>query len=352
MSKYYTLKIKDVVRETADTITIHFRQPLFTTIKYEAGQFLTLIVPINGKTYRRAYSLSSAPHVDSTLAVSIKRVPNGIVSNYLNDHIKVGDRLDIMEPMGHFKLSIDPKAARHIVLFGAGSGVTPLMSIAKSVLAYEPKSSVSLIYGNRNESGIIFAKVLEEMQKKYAERFNLVHTLTQAEGKWNGYTGRIDKTLTINVMNLLPKADPNTSEYFMCGPEGMMEAVVEGLTFLKVPAERIHRESFNAPSAEENTADANGTAQTDREVTIVLDGETHKIMVASNKFVLDAALDAGLDMPYSCQSGLCTACRGRCVAGEVKMLEDEGLTENEIKQGYVLTCVSKPLTDNVKIEIG
>ncbi len=351
MSKYYTLKIKDVVRETSDTITIHFRQPLFTTIKYEAGQFLTLIVPINGKTYRRAYSLSSAPNVDSTLAVTIKRVPNGIVSNYLNDHIKVGDRLDIMEPMGHFKLSIDPKAARHIVLLGAGSGVTPLMSIAKSVLAYEPKSVVSLIYGNRNESGIIFAKTLEEMQKKYGERFNLVHTLTQPEGKWNSYTGRIDKNLTINVLNLLPK-DLYTSQYFMCGPEGMMDAVVEGLTFLKVSPEQIYRETFNPPSAEEKTTDTNNNLQIDREVTIVLDGDTHKITVAPDKFVLDAALDAGLDMPYSCQSGLCTACRGKCVTGEVKMIEDEGLTENEIKQGYVLTCVSKPLTDNVKIEIG
>ncbi len=352
--KFYNLKVKDIVRETSDTITIHLKQPLFTKVKYKSGQFLTLIVPIMGKSERRAYSLSSAPNVDETLAVTIKRVDGGLVSNYLNDHLKVGDNMDIMEPMGQFCLEPHKAQNRHVVLFGSGSGVTPLMSIAKSVLLFEPKSVVSFIYGNRSTDTIIFKAKIEEMQKKYGDRFKVVHVLSRAEEDWLGYHGRIDRTLTINVLNLLPKLDKDNTEYFMCGPEGMMDQVVDALHFLKTPKERIHRESFVSSAADEvkDEATLKASGIVEQKVTILIDGDEYIVNVPPTKTILEAALDAGVDVPYSCQSGLCTACRGHKKSGEVKMDEDEGLSESEITEGYILTCVSHPLTENVVVEIG
>jgi ring-1,2-phenylacetyl-CoA epoxidase subunit PaaE len=352
--KFYNLKVKDIVRETPDTITIHLKQPLFSKIKYKPGQFLTLIVPVNGKSERRAYSLSSAPNLDETLAVTIKRVPQGIVSNYLNDYLKVGDTIDIMEPMGNFMLEVDRNLQRHIVLFGCGSGVTPLMSIAKSVLNFEQGSTVSLIYGNRSLDSVIFAAKLEEMQKKFGSRFNVVHVLSRPADSWNGHKGRIDKAMAINIINLLPKFEVSKTEYYMCGPEGMMDEVQVALAQLKVPKERVHRESFVASTPEEPQDEQSLAAAgiVKQEVTILLDGDEYKVSVPPQKSILEAALDAGVDMPYSCQSGLCTACRGQCTSGKVKMDEDEGLSEKEIKEGYVLTCVSHPLTADVVITMG
>lgn len=352
MSKYYRLKVKDIVQETSDTITIHLKQPLFSKINYKPGQFLTLIVPVKGQSYRRAYSLSSSPDLDKNLCVTIKRVEKGIVSNFLNDHLKVGDRLDIMEPIGNFMLEIDPKMERHVGLFGAGSGVTPLMSIAKSVLANEPKSIVSLVYGNRTWDSIIFRELIEEMQAKYGKRFNVVHTLSQADTSWGGYKGRIDKTLVVNVLNLLPKM--TNSEYFMCGPEGMMDDVTEALKMVGATKAQIHRESFvSAASSEGKKEDKNAMAKSEaQEIILLVSGDEYKLTVPPNTFILDAALGAGIDVPYSCQSGLCTACRGKCITGAVTMDEDEGLSEKEIKEGYVLTCVARPITNNVVIEIG
>lgn len=350
--KFHTLKVKDITKETSDTITVHLKQPLFAKLKYKAGQFLTVVVPIDGKSIRRAYSLSSAPNIDETLSITIKRVENGLVSNYVNDHLKAGDKMEIIEPMGNFYIEPDKNLARHIILFAAGSGITPLMSIAKSILAFEPKSTISLIYGNKSMNTIIFKDKIEEMQKKYGERFNLVHVLSRAEEDWIGYKGRIDKTLTINVLNLLPKFDKDKTEYFMCGPEGMMNEIANALKSLQTPSEHIHRESFVSSAASEAKEEAKSAGSVQREVTIIVDSEEYRVMVSPKKTILEAGLDAGVDMPYSCQSGLCTACRGRRKSGEVKMDEEEGLSALEIKDGYVLTCVSHPLTDDVVIEIG
>ncbi len=348
--KTYSLKIKEITRETPDTFTIHFKQPLFSKIKYKSGQFLTIIVPINGKNERRAYSLSSAPNIDENLSITIKMIENGLVSNYVDKHFKAGDKMEVVEPMGHFCLEPDKNLERHIILFGAGSGITPLISMAKSILVFEPHSIVSLIYGNRNTQSIIFKQTIEEMQKKYGTRFNVVHVLSRPEEDWIGYKGRIDKVLTINVLNLLPKFDKDKTEYYLCGPEGMMNAVREALIYLQTPQEKIHHESFFNISTKDDTKNTTDTVS--RTVTIILDNEEFQINVKPNTTILEAGLDAGLDMPYSCQSGLCTACRGKKKSGEVKMDEDEGLSEMEIKEGYVLTCVGHPLSDDVVIEIG
>jgi len=189
MSDFFTLKVKEVVKETEDTVTIHFKQPLFKKVKYKPGQFLALLFTINGEKVRRSYSMSSAPNLDNTVAVTVKRVEGGLVSNHINDNVKAGDSIEVMQPLGNFIYQVDNKAKRHVLLFGAGSGITPLMSILKSVLFFEPDSVVSLVYGNRNKSSIIFSQKLEELKKKFGERLNLVHSLTQPDADWGGYSG-------------------------------------------------------------------------------------------------------------------------------------------------------------------
>lgn len=347
MSDYYTLKIKDVIKETDDSVTIQFKQPLFKKVKYVSGQFLTVIIPINGQKLRRCYSMSSAPSVDSHVAVTIKRVENGIVSNYINDNVKKGDSMEIMKPMGNFTLTPHKKNARHIVLFGGGSGITPLMSILKSTLYFEPKSSVSLIYANRNEDSIIFKSQLEEFQKKFGDRLHIVHVLENPKQAWNGYTGRLDEPMVMNIHNLLPKGHDNV-EYFMCGPEGMMDTVQAGLKSLKISDSVVNRESFVSSATDDNV---DSSAFETHTVTIHLHGQEHKVEVPPSKNILDAALDAGLDMPFSCQSGLCTACMGKCTSGKIKMTEEDTLSEDEMNEGYTLLCVGHPMSEDVVIEM-
>ncbi|MCC5945783.1 MAG: ferredoxin--NADP reductase [Bernardetiaceae bacterium] len=346
--KYYNLKIKEVVKETDDTVTLHFKQPLFKKIAYQSGQFLTLITHINDKKYRRSYSLCSTPNIDSTLAVTVKRVEGGVVSNFVNDKIKAGDKLEIMEPMGTFVFEPKPNLSRHIVLWGGGSGITPLMSILKSVLHYEAQSIVTLIYSNRDENSIIFKSELEDLQAKHGDRFQLIHFLSQAKtDQIADYKTRISSAHIPELLDKIPKKEDTL--HYLCGPEGLMHEVRSGLEAQGVPAAKILQESFYTADADKSESDNNSTET--REVEIRLDGESHKINVGPEQTVLDVALDAGIDMPYSCQSGLCTACRGKCLSGHTEMDMNDALSEVELKEGYVLTCQLHPLSDDVVIDM-
>jgi ring-1,2-phenylacetyl-CoA epoxidase subunit PaaE len=298
--------------------------------------------------------MSSCPHTDKELCVTVKRVANGKVSNYLNDNLRIGQELEVMEPMGSFALDLRP-VQRHVILIGAGSGITPLMSIAKAVLRMESSSIVSLLYGNRNQESIIFKTALEEMQQQYAGRFRVMHVLSQPSTGWTGLTGRLNRSLAIKLINELPKLDVYRTDYYLCGPVGMMEEMEQALGLLYVPKEKIHKESFAAaveatPKPAEKVEETDGTIKT-QIVTIIYEGSEYKVKVEPNQSILDAGLDMDIDLPYSCQSGLCTACRGKCVSGKVMMEEEDGLSEYEMKEGYVLVCVGHPLTSDVVIEI-
>ena len=347
---YYSLTVKEVINETADAISIVFEQPE-EKINYEPGQFLTLITDIDGKSVRRAYSLSSSPYLDEDLVVTIKRVEGGLMSNYLNDHLKAGDTLDVMEPMGHFTTEFDENNKRHIIMFGGGSGITPIMSIAKTTLKIEPNSIVSLIYANRDINSIIFKEQFQKLETAYEGRFHVIHILDNAPLEWQGPSGLLNHDMLTNLFERIPNWGSEQSTYLMCGPEGMMNNVETLLDQQNIPKDRIFKESFVAGTI--NKTDEDTTAElVSHDVTIVYEDEEHVVTVAPNTHILDAALDLDIDLPYSCQSGLCTACRGKCVSGEVKMDEDEGLSDAEKDAGYVLPCVSHPLTDDVKIEIG
>ncbi|MFT4031061.1 MAG: ferredoxin--NADP reductase [Siphonobacter sp.] len=351
MSKYFHLTVKEVVRETEDTVTLHFWHPPHAAISYKPGQFLTLIVSVNGKKLRRAYSMSSSPNRDASIAVTVKRLPGGLVSNYLNDQIKAGDIIEVMEPMGHFVCDPSPSKSRHIVLFGAGSGVTPLISMLKSILPVEVKTNITLIYGSRTERNIIFQNQLAALQNQYADRLEVIHVLSQPKS-WDQRTGRINQQMTIRLLEELgiPVA---SAEYYICGPDGMMEEVQNGLRILGVAGSQVHKESF-APSKDTHgevvEEEDDGTLKT-RTVTIIYEGSEYQVIVKPHQTILEAGLEMDIDLPYSCQAGMCTACMGRCKSGKVLMDEEDGLTQGEINAGFVLTCVAHPMSEGVVVEI-
>lgn len=355
-ARYYNLKVDKIKRETNDAITIFFENPESGLPDYNSGQFLTLIVPVGGNELRRSYSLCSTPYADKQMAVTVKRIKDGLVSNHLNDNLKEGDVLKVMEPMGVFTTNYNINSFRHLILIGGGSGITPLMSILRSALIKEPNTLVSLIYANRDEESIIFRDDLGRFEADYGDRLTIKHILDNPSEGWEGHSGLVSEELLKKVLAELPERDDEFTEYFLCGPSGMMELVRATLNNLEINKKNIHQESFvskssnplNNKTQEEQTS----TGRSAQEVTIVLDGEEHSFTVESEETILEAGLDRDIDMPFSCQSGLCTACRGRLVSGKVEMDESEGLSDKEIEDGYVLCCVGHPMTDNVKIEIG
>lgn len=351
VDKYTRLTIKEIRKETDEAISIVFEDP-GEGFSYKPGQFITIILDVNGKEERRSYSLCTSPYYEDNPAVTIKKVHEGKVSNFVLENLSPGDEIKVMHPMGNFTTDFDEGTARDIVIFGAGSGITPLMSILKSVLHNEPKSRVFLIYSNRHEKAIIFKEELDSLKAQYRDHLHLYHVLTQPSDGWDGMTGRLNNAVIKEILNDLPAFEPQKADYFLCGPGGFMEIVESTLGEFQVSKNNINKESFVASSKEENVVSEGSENIVDRDVTIVLDGEEHVVHVPVKKSILESGLDSDLDMPFSCQSGLCTACRGRLVSGQVYMEEDDGLSEEEIENGYVLCCVGHPVTDDVKIEIG
>jgi ring-1,2-phenylacetyl-CoA epoxidase subunit PaaE len=364
MSSYLTLTVVALTQETPDTVTIHLQRPDGQGVPSKPGQFLTLLVPCGpagSKPERRAYSLSSTPAEAPRLSVTVKRVVGGLVSNYLLDNVRVGQQYEVLPPLGNFVVQPAAKAARSLVLIGAGSGITPLMSMLKAVLAEEPQSHVLLIYGNRNEETVIFQKQLNDLEASSRGRLQVEHVYSQplrATGP-HQHTGRLNRTTILRVLEQRHQFPAPQAEYYICGPEGLMTEAQAALELLSVPASRVRRESFVAAADAAETGDAHGDALagtddgkvTARTVTIQYEGSEYKLVVPAKQTILDAALDADIDLPYSCQAGVCTACRGKCLSGKVHLDEREGLSDAELAKGYILTCVAHPLTADVVIEI-
>jgi ring-1,2-phenylacetyl-CoA epoxidase subunit PaaE len=353
--KYYDLRVKHIIQETKDAISIVFEHPESGKINYKPGQFLTLIAKVNDKEVRRAYSLCSSPFVDQDLVVTVKRVERGLMSNWLPDNLKVDATLKIMEPMGQFTTEYNASNKRHIILFAGGSGITPMMSIIKSILVQEPNSICSLIYCNRDIDSIIYKEELEKLELKDEGRLHVIHVLDNAPMNWQGYSGLLNHDMLAKLFERIPDWGVANTTYLMCGPEGMMMNVESLLNARGISKDKIFKESFVQGTINKEEKKETGTvveALKAREVTILYDGHEYKVMVPPHKAILETALDQGIDLPYSCQSGLCTACRGKALSGKVKLDEEEGLSQSERAEGYVLTCVGHPLTDDVVIEIG
>jgi ring-1,2-phenylacetyl-CoA epoxidase subunit PaaE len=282
----------------------------------------------------------------------VKRVKGGVVSNFINETVKVGDYINVMEPMGNFTTEFATENKRHLIMFAGGSGITPMISIAKSTLQVEKDSVVSLIYANRDINSIIFREALQHLEESYEGRFHVIHILDNAPMEWQGHSGLLNHEMLVKLFERIPDWGIDKSTYLMCGPEGMMNNVETLLAQQNIPADKIFKESFVVGTINKKEEPATSEEIIARNVTILYDGEEHIVSVPPDQPILEAALDLEIDLPFSCQSGLCTACRGKCLSGSVKMDEEEGLSQAEKDAGYVLPCVSHPLTDDVKIEIG
>jgi ring-1,2-phenylacetyl-CoA epoxidase subunit PaaE len=349
MSKHFRqLTVKEVIKETNDAVSIVFEIPTdqSTNFKYKAGQYLTIKADIKGESVRRSYSLSSSPSIDTFLKVTSKKVENGKMSHYLYDHVNAGDVMDVMLPDGNFVLETDAIQSNRYVLFAAGSGITPIISILKTALEEEPRSTVHLVYGNRNLENIIFYNELQSLTSKYSDRLSVQHIISQ--GAIDG--GKNNTRITPEIVNaIVSEEQSNTASkvYFICGPEGMIQVTNEALKNAGVDSKTIHIEHFTSSAVDEGKetvyeGDVN-------EVTAILDGEEHKLILQKGETILEAADRHGIDPPYSCQSGVCTTCKALVTRGEVEMGESFGLDDEEIAEGFVLTCCSRPKTAGVII---
>jgi ring-1,2-phenylacetyl-CoA epoxidase subunit PaaE len=351
-TNYHLLTVKEVIKETADAVQVVFEQPE-KTLKYKSGQFLTLIFSLDGKEVRRAYSLCSSPESGENPAIAVKRVNQGLVSNHVVSNLKAGDQVQVMDPAGHFTLDLQPSAVKHYMLFSGGSGITPMLSLIKSILSIEKASYCTLIYCNRDEHSIIFKDKLSAIQTENPDHFRIFHILEQPAGQLKSFTGLINQDNLNQIFSALPAVPSGDVTYMMCGPEGLMNKVTELLTARGIPADSIRHESFTAPSVKSNQTNIPAPgASTAHDVRIRYDGQEFTVRVEAGATILSTALALGIDLPYSCQSGLCTACRGKALSGKVKLDEEDGLSAAEREEGYILTCVGHPLTDDVVIEIG
>ena len=343
--KTYTLKVAGIKRETEDAVTLCFKQPGLKKIKYQAGQYLTLIFRINGRRYLRPYSFSSTPIVDSFLEVTVKRVPNGIVSNYVNDKVVIGDVIEVLEPMGDF---IYPKenSFATIFLWGVGSGVTPLFSLLKFILNEESlkDSRVHLIYGNHNIDSSIFWDALHILQNQNSERFKITHFHTRSEKNENpsiSIHGRIqpESILKLYDSNLIKE-----SLHYICGPVDLKRNISNILSSYNLKTNQILIEDFEL---EKDPHDFIGVET--QKITLDFENKVFDIEVLKGKSILEAALDLDIELPYSCQTGNCNTCKGILKNGKSKMIginKPEDLLEDEF-----LLCCTYPITENVYIKI-
>lgn len=350
---FQKLRVLERIEEIEGVCSLVLENPAGYT--YHAGQHLPLRFHINGQEARRTYTLSSSP-TDPHLKITVKRVKGGLVSNYINDHVKVGNFIEARPPIGYIFVECLPHTYRTFYLFAAGSGITPMMSIARTVLAQSPHSYIRLFYGNQSEDTIIFRQQLEVLQSKFGNRLAVVHTLTKpTRESWSALwrtdlikearKGYIDDE---SVRWFLDTHRPVAQDcaYFVCGPGTMNETVRQTLLSLAVPEEDIHIEYFKAPEKKVGVPAGLVNAQ----ATIKLQGQTSAIPVSKGQTVLQAALEANLDAPYSCEAGICATCRARLISGQVHMPSAPALEKKEIQQGYILTCQAHPKTPQLTVE--
>ncbi len=346
MSRFVPLTVARVERTTRDAVAVTFEDaPGFAPVQ---GQYLTLRRDFDGTEIRRSYSLCSAP--GEPMQVGIKRVDGGAFSGWANEGLAPGDVIEAMPPAGKFHAPLEPDAARHYLLVAAGSGITPILSIARTVLEAEPRSRVTLLYANRAVNQIMFLTELDDLKSRFLTRLAIVHVLKQDAQDIPLFTGRIDA----DKLDALFAAwiDVGSVDLaFVCGPEGLMRTVAERLEAHGVAKEAIHYELFGAAqpgrlaAPERVVADAKPT-----EVTVRIDGGSHDFAMDRDQTLLDAARENAIDAPFACRAGVCSTCMCRVVEGEVEMVQNHALEDYEVARGYVLSCQSYPVTDRVVVE--
>ncbi len=344
MSKFHQLKIKEINKNTNNAVIIDFNIPqdLKLFFRFKAGQYITLKTEINSKEIRRDYSICASP-VSGELKIAVKIIKGGSFSVYANNILKANTVLEVAPPKGRFVFEPIRSIQRTIVAFAAGSGITPIISIIKTVLEEEPLSTFVLVYGNKTPRDTIFYSELLVIKSKYPIRFKLEFVFSQSDEK-NTLFGRIDKNIVEYIVknkykNLVPDL------FYLCGPETMITAVSEALQKHGIEKDNIHFELFTTSTPFEtlNTITANENAK----ITLLLDGQDYYFNMPQKNNILEAALDEDIDVPYSCQTGVCSSCIAMLTEGKVNMLQNNILTDRDIDKGLILTCQAQPITSKV-----
>jgi ring-1,2-phenylacetyl-CoA epoxidase subunit PaaE len=348
---FYNIKVQKVTRETPETVSVTLEIPenLKEHFKYKQGQYLTFKQTINAGEHRRSYSLSSSPVTDNNLQVAVKQVEGGKFSTWANSELKEGDVLETMTPMGNFFTEVTENQKKKYVLFGAGSGITPLLSIIKTILSVEKESEVVLVYGNRDNANIIFNSQLNQLVGSSNGRFKRIDVLSRENNADPLFNGRIGKEKCIEI-DLKHEKILDANEFFLCGPEIMIVDIKDWLEANNISTGRIHFELFTTPVASaEKTIDPN--IEVISKLKVIMDDEEFEFDLSSKgDTILDASVDAGIDVPYSCKGAVCCTCKAKIVEGSARMEMNYALDDKEVADGYVLTCQAHPTSEKCVVD--
>ncbi len=350
--RFHRLAVHDLRRESADAVSMTFAIPdqLAGDYSFEPGQYLTLRTTLDGEEVRRSYSICSGPD-DGELRIAVKKVDGGAFSSWAADELKSGDKLDVMTPTGRFGITHTPGEARTYVGFAAGSGITPILSIVKGVLAREPDSRFFLFYGNRSTGGMLFREALEELKDRFLQRLSVFHVISGEEQDIPILHGRLDgEKVRVLLRSLVPASQ--VDHVFICGPAGMSEDIEATCRDIGIAGERIHVERFvsefgGRPRAKIAIA---ASAPPKAMASLVVDGKRREVPVAEGESILDAALRAGMELPFACKGGMCSTCRAKLVEGDAPMEVNYSLEPWELKAGFILTCQARPASDRVEVD--
>ncbi len=352
MSKIHTLKVADIRRETADTVSVLMDIPenLKETFAYKQGQYITFVKDFEGEELRRPYSICEAPS-SGEVRVAIKQIQDGRFSTFANQTLQIGDTLDVMPPMGNFTTDVSPSNENRYIFFAVGSGITPIISNIKTILEVEENSRVVLLYGNRNSDSIIFKEEIEDLKNRYLNRFEIYFVLSKDIDVPVSLRGRIDVDKCETFEKISPLKGANG--YYLCGPEEMILSVSDWIEKSGTDRSKIHFELFSTGKQTTNKVEESkiklttGTALVD----VIIDGETVQFELEKDgKSIMDAALDAGADVPFACKGGVCCTCRAKVIEGDVNMAVNYALQPDEVENGFVLSCQSHPVTDRVVLD--
>ena len=350
--RFHRLTVDDLRRESADAISMTFAIPkdLAEDYRFAPGQYLTLRTTLDGEEVRRSYSICSGPD-DGELRIAVKRVDGGAFSSWASEELKHGDALDVMTPTGRFGVAPAPEQARIHVGFAAGSGITPVLSIAKGVLAREPNSRFFLFYGNRTTTGMLFREALEELKDRFIDRLSVFHVISGEEQDIPILHGRLDgEKVRVLLRSLVPAA--TVDHVFICGPTGMSDEIEATCREIGIAEERIHVERFvsGLGGKPRPKAVVAASAPPKAFAALIIDGKRREVPVAEGEAILDAALRSGVDLPFACKGGMCSTCRAKLVEGKAEMDVNYSLEPWELKAGFILTCQAKPTTEKVVVD--